>query len=167
VSNPAKFALSYLLIDVYLASHFPQLFIRYDPGPPDLHDISQASVYKRLKLSLNFTCNQPGLASVQQYDFTYALKSFTSVPLFILCASHIFLSLVKAPLAFWILISRYRRCTTINIFREVGTLRIETASFEISETIKRKFYLTAVRIEILRDGGINIYVNSMANVTIL
>jgi hypothetical protein len=29
VSNPAKFALSYLLIDVYLTSHFPQLFIRY------------------------------------------------------------------------------------------------------------------------------------------
>jgi hypothetical protein len=53
VSSPAKFALSYLLIDVYLASHFPQLFIRYNPGPPDLHDISQASVYKGLNLSLN------------------------------------------------------------------------------------------------------------------
>jgi hypothetical protein len=33
-ANPAKFALSYLRIDVYLTSHFPQLFIRYDPGPP-------------------------------------------------------------------------------------------------------------------------------------
>jgi hypothetical protein len=54
--------LSYLLIDVYLTGHFPQLFIGYNPGPPDLHDISQASVYKGLKLSLNFTCNQPGLA---------------------------------------------------------------------------------------------------------
>jgi hypothetical protein len=50
VSNPAKFALSYLLIDVYLTGNFPQLFIRYNPGPPDLHDISQASVYKGLKL---------------------------------------------------------------------------------------------------------------------
>jgi hypothetical protein len=59
MSNPAKFALSYLLIDVYLTGHFPQLFITYNPGPPDLHDISQASVYKGLKLSLNFTCNQP------------------------------------------------------------------------------------------------------------
>jgi hypothetical protein len=39
MSNPAKFALSYLLIDVYLTGHFPQLFIRYNPGPPDLHDI--------------------------------------------------------------------------------------------------------------------------------
>jgi hypothetical protein len=46
VSNPAKFALSYLLIDVYLTGHFPQLFIRYNPEPPDLNDISQASVYK-------------------------------------------------------------------------------------------------------------------------
>jgi hypothetical protein len=64
MSNPAKFALSYLLIDVYLTGHFPQLFIRYNPGPPDLLDISQASVYKELKLSLNFTCNQPGLAPV-------------------------------------------------------------------------------------------------------
>jgi hypothetical protein len=62
VSNQAKFALSYLFIDVYLAGHFSQLFIRYNPGPPDLHDISQASVYKGLKLSLNFTRNQPGLA---------------------------------------------------------------------------------------------------------
>jgi hypothetical protein len=35
MSNPAKFALSYLLIDVYLTGHFPQLFIRYNPGPPD------------------------------------------------------------------------------------------------------------------------------------
>jgi hypothetical protein len=32
MSNPAKFALSYLLIDVYLTGHFPQLFIRYNPG---------------------------------------------------------------------------------------------------------------------------------------
>jgi hypothetical protein len=45
VSYPAKFSLSYLLIDVYLTGHFPQLFIRYNPGPPDLNDISQASVY--------------------------------------------------------------------------------------------------------------------------
>jgi hypothetical protein len=61
-SNPTNFALPYLLIDVYLTGHFPQLFIRYDPGPPDLHDISQASVCKGLKLSLDLTCNQPGLA---------------------------------------------------------------------------------------------------------
>jgi hypothetical protein len=40
--NPAKFVLSYLLIDVHLTGRFPQLFIRYNPGPPDLHDISQA-----------------------------------------------------------------------------------------------------------------------------
>jgi hypothetical protein len=46
VSNPAKSALSYLLIDVYLTGHFPQIFIRYDSGPPDVHDISQAYVYK-------------------------------------------------------------------------------------------------------------------------
>jgi hypothetical protein len=52
VSNPAKFALSYLLIDVYLLVHFPQLFIRYDLGSPDLHDISQAPIYKGRKLSL-------------------------------------------------------------------------------------------------------------------
>jgi hypothetical protein len=64
VSNPAKFALSYLIIDVYLTGHFPQLFIGYKPGPPDLHDISQASVYKGLKLSLNFTFDQPGLAPI-------------------------------------------------------------------------------------------------------
>jgi hypothetical protein len=64
VSNPAKFALSYILIDVYLTGHFPQLFIKYNPVPPDPHDISQASVYKGLKLSLNFKCNQPGLAPV-------------------------------------------------------------------------------------------------------
>jgi hypothetical protein len=52
MSNPPKFALSFL-IDVYLTGHFPQLFIRFSPGTPDLHDISQASVYKGLKPSLN------------------------------------------------------------------------------------------------------------------
>jgi hypothetical protein len=64
MSNPIKFALSYLVIDVYLTGHFPQIFIRYNPGPPDLQDTPQASVYKGLKLFLNFTCNQPGLAPV-------------------------------------------------------------------------------------------------------
>jgi hypothetical protein len=71
VSNPAKFALSYLLIDVYLTGHFPQLLIGYNSGPPDLHDISQASLYKGLKLSLNFTCNQPGLAPVPKMYVAY------------------------------------------------------------------------------------------------
>jgi hypothetical protein len=86
VSNPAKFALSYLLIDVYLTSHFPQLFIASNPGPPDLHDISQASVYRRLKLSLNFTCNQPGLASVQQYRFYVCIEKFhLCIIIYIMC----------------------------------------------------------------------------------
>jgi hypothetical protein len=62
MSNPATFALSYLLIDVYLTGHFPRLFIRYNPGSPDHHDISQVPVYKELMLSLNFMCDQPGLA---------------------------------------------------------------------------------------------------------
>jgi hypothetical protein len=38
MSSPAKFSLSYLLIDVYLTGHFPQLFIIYNPGPLDLKE---------------------------------------------------------------------------------------------------------------------------------
>jgi hypothetical protein len=38
-------------------------------------------------------------------DLPYTLNSFIFVSLFMYCAGHMFLSLVKAPLAFWILIS--------------------------------------------------------------
>jgi hypothetical protein len=38
-------------------------------------------------------------------DFTYTLNTFIFVSLFMQCASHIFLSLVKAPLPSWILVS--------------------------------------------------------------
>jgi hypothetical protein len=57
MSNPAKFALSYLLIDVYLTGHFPQLFIRYNPGPPDLHeDLVELKLASKIVMHFLFPC---------------------------------------------------------------------------------------------------------------
>jgi hypothetical protein len=56
--------------------------VSYNPGPPDLHDISQASVYKGLKLSLNFTCNSQVCHPHSSTDFTCTLNSFILVSLF-------------------------------------------------------------------------------------
>jgi hypothetical protein len=57
VSNPAKFALSYLLIDVYLTGQFPQLFIRYNPGPKDLNeDLVVLKLASKIFMHFLFPC---------------------------------------------------------------------------------------------------------------